>query len=66
MATITKDYVAIPKTTYIKFQREINSFNLSEDDKVEFWFISESDLSESQNKKLEEVKKMKDSEFINI
>jgi len=66
MATITNDYIAIPKNTYIKIQNQINSRDLSENEKIEFWFIPVSNLSEKQKKELNQVKNMKESEFINI
>ncbi len=66
MKTITRDYVAIPKVTWIKIQNKLKEEYLSEEEKVELWFVSLDDLSEVQKNNLSEAKKLKKLEFVNL
>ncbi len=66
MVVATRDYVAIPKTTWLKIQHNINIEKLDEEEKIELWFISFDKLSQYQKDNYLEAKKINDCDFVNL
>lgn len=65
MATISKDYVAIPKATWVSILSRID-VNEIENEKVEFGVIELESLSQEQKERLKQAKQMKNSDFVNL
>ncbi len=65
MATISKDYVAIPKSTWVSILSRIDVSEL-ESEKVEFGVIELESLSQEQKERLNQAKQMKKNDFVNL
>lgn len=66
MTQTVKDYIAIPRTTWMKIQWDIPKDKLLEKEKIELGFLSLNELSDSQKENYLDAKKLWDSDFVNL